>query len=113
MVAADPRGQASAMCMAMPKQARSLEELAKTMVANWKGQIPEWKEVRRQELKVSGRPALHIRGTGKPGGNELLADYFLVLTERHQLLLMLSCARPALPQWEEVFQAIFASWQVR
>jgi len=110
---ADPTQKANLVVMAVPRQATDLQQFAKVMTTNWRQTVPGWTQVRMQQTQVAGRPALYIHATGKPGGIEVAADYYLVLTQRSQFLLMLSCPRPEHARWQPLFQQIAQSWRVQ
>ena len=83
------------------------------MVGFYKQQVPGWTQVAQQQIQVGGRQGLHIRATGKPQGMQLVADYILVLSDRNQFVLTLSCQQAQAQQWQGTFQQIVQSWQVR
>lgn len=110
--AAAPSGKASVAAVATAKQAQSLEQFAQALVATNQQNIPGWQQVGSQQLKVSGYPAVLVRATGQPGGQTLVADYVLVLTGQHQLMMIAQCQQEEVQQYGPLFRQIISSWRI-
>jgi len=113
VTAAAPQDEATVVCVAAPKQAQSLDQLAQVRKAEWRQRVPEWEETSRQMVQAAGRPALHIRAIGRPGGIKASMSYYLILTDRHEIALVLSCAVSRLPQCQDVLGQVVQSFEVR
>ena len=96
-----------------PKQTQSLERLAQAAIALWQQQVPQWQEISRQTIQVSGRQALVIRASGAPGGVAVVGDHVLLLTDAWQAGLTLWCPQADFAQRQALFQQIIQSFQVR
>ena len=118
VAAADPQNKASLGLLIIAKLAPNLDVYLEAMVNAWKASVPEWKETAREKVQVGSVPAIHVKATGKPKatgepvGVETVADYYLVLTEQHQLILILSCAASDQAQWGDPFKRMADSWRV-
>lgn len=110
--ATHPEGTASMACAVAQRQVDDVEEMAETLVPVWEQSIPNWQMVSSYEIEVSGYDGLLLRATGEPQGQQLMADYALVVTKNYQFLLILECPRAGMRQWGPIFQDIVASWQV-
>ena len=111
-MACDPLQRTMLSVQAVPKQLPTLDQFAQTMTANWKQGVPEWKQVDRANVTVSGKPGVMIEATGRPGGNDMAAQYYLVLTDRHQLLLILMCKTEDLAACRGLFKELVANWRI-
>jgi WD40 repeat protein len=97
--------------MAMPKQTGHLEQFVHKMTEMWKLNVPNWRQVSRQNIQVAGHGAVFIRATGTPGGQVRMADYILLLSGTKQILLMFSSSQEQLPKWQRLFQEVFRSFR--
>ena len=113
IMAGDPAAMVTAMAMGVPKRAQSLDQFAREMVASWKLQVPGWTEARRWNCTVGGHKGIAIRATGKPGGMDLTAVYYLTLSERHQYVLSLTCRTRDYARWKPTFDKVFAGWRIK
>jgi hypothetical protein len=111
-LACDPLQRAMLSVQAVPKQIPTLDQFVQAMTANWKQGVPEWKQTERANVTVSGKPGVMIEATGKPGGNDMAAQYYLVLTDRHQLLLILTCKAEDLAPCRGLFKELVANWRI-
>jgi len=112
VMATAPGGLAQIAVMAMPKQAMNLEQFAQNMTEQWKLNIPNWRQMSRHDLQVSGRNALLIQASGTPAGQYHLADYFLLLTDNHQILMIFSSPQEQYQSLLPIFQQVFSSFRV-
>jgi hypothetical protein len=116
IVAAAPEDDATVVLSAVRRTARevqSLEQLAQARTAEWRQRVPNWEETSRQAVQVAGRPALLIRAIGRPNGVKTSLSYYLILTDRHQIALVMGCAVDRLPQRQEVLGQVLQSFEVR
>ncbi len=111
-VACDPLQRTMLSVQALPKQAASLDQFVTAMTSTWKQGVPEWKQTARENVTVSGKPGVMIEATGKPGGNDMAAQYYLVLSDRHQLLLILMCKTEDLGTCRGLFKDLVATWRI-
>ena len=102
----------SVSCMGVAKGVSSLDEFVQMMASGYPQQVQGWKEVGRKKMQVSGHPAVVLRATAQPGGQQLVADYVFVVTRQHQFLLMAMCPDERLRQAEPMFRQIIASWRI-
>jgi WD40 repeat protein len=112
VMATAPGGQGQIAVMAMPKQVMNLEQFAQNMISQWKLNIPNWRQVSRQNIQVSGRKAILIRATGTPGGQISAADYTLLLTGNRQILMMFSSPQAQHQGLQPLYQQVFNSFRV-
>ncbi len=112
-MAADQASGTMAMCMAMPKNVQSLEQLVQGMMQQWQQSIPGWRTLGQEAIQVGGRQGHRIRATGSPNNMAMYAEYIFVLGNTNQYMLGLQCPQQGMQQAQPIFQQILASWQVQ
>ncbi len=112
LLATDPDGKVAASCVAVPAKFQDLAAYTEAMVAVWKGQAPDWKEIRRVAIQVSGRPGVFIEASLSHQGQAMAADYYLALTDRHQFTFVIASPAAEAAQWCVTLRRVGASWEI-
>lgn len=113
VAAMDPGTGAMIVCAVAPKQVQSLEQFVQIMVSQWQQQIPGWQTVGQQNVAISGKPAIIVRGTGTPNNIPMVADNIFVLSGSNQFLLNMMAPQQTHPQLQSIFSQIAESWLIR
>jgi hypothetical protein len=111
--AMDPATGAGVMCVVAPKQVQSLEQFVQVMLSQSQQQVPGWQTLGQQNLTISGKPAIHVRATGKPNNIPMVADYIFVLSGNNQLLLSMQCPQQVQQQMQGIFTQVAGSWRIQ
>jgi hypothetical protein len=112
VAAMDPGTGAGAVCAVAPKQVQSLEEFVQFMLSQWQQQVPGWQTVGQQNVTISGKPAIHVRATGRPNNTPTVADYIFVLSRNNQFLLNMYCPQQIEQQMQGIFTQIAGTWRI-
>ena len=110
--AEDPERGISLNCIAVPRQAKSLDQFARFITQALQRQVPDWAKVAQEELRICGHPGTHIRASGRAGDQRTLADYYLALTPTHQAMLTFVYRQADAAKWRPVITRIAASWRI-
>jgi hypothetical protein len=98
--------------VAPPRQRRTVDELAEAGIASERRGVADWRVVAREELRVSGRPAIHVRATGTLSGVPRTVDLVFVLSAKREVTLTVSCPTQEAARRRATLQRILDSLQV-
>jgi len=110
--ATDPGTGAGVMCAVAPRQVQNLEQFVQVMVSQSQQQVPGWQTLSQQNVTISGKPAIHVRATGRPNNTPLVADYIFVLSGNNQFLLSMQCPQQVEQQVQGIFTQIAGNWRI-
>ena len=109
---AAPDQKSNVIVVSGPKEATAVGEWAAALVPELKQAMPTWSEVGRRAIEVAGREALFLRAETVTNGVAMVADYLLLHTDRHQVMLSFNGPKGELGTRQLDFAAAIASLRV-
>ncbi len=109
----EPTGRCGVSIMAQPKVAQSAEQLAQAMVAIAQQNMQGWQQQGTQQAQVAGRPAVYVRATAQVMNNQVAFDYFFLVTDTRQVVIVVSCMAQEAAQRQAQLQQILQTLRIQ